>query len=836
MINTRKNAGRVIAGLLSTPGWMPPASAQAPPIIVDRTAAGAQPVLETRDGVPVIQIAPPSAGGISHNRYLAFNVGPAGAILNNGGDGNATQLIGPIAGNPYLEAGPAATILNEVTAPNPSELRGMLEVAGQPAHVIVANPAGITCDGCGWLNSSRATLTTGRPGIGPEGRLTLEVTSGALSIQGAGLDGRQVKQIDLLARVLTLNAGVWADQLHVGTGPARVDADSGEIDPIPGQGSRPEVAIDAAALGGMYANSIRLVGSEAGVGVNLGGHLHALTGDLTLTAAGEVHIAPHAFLTAKGLLAIHTATRLDSHGRSSPGEQARNRDEGRMQAHTVSLTAQDALRLTAARIEAETVSLSSGGNIDLFSEDESRAMSSVRHPFPYRASHLYAANLSVQAGNDFQTRGMHMVIDRDASLHAARDIQFHDSILLPTDSAAERYDASSLSPHGAAQLTRESLPGHAALSDGTLQEARTATGQRPAALRLTAGRDVVIQSGSFHESASSYGRERDESLLWVRVKTTRRSQAGTSVRPAVLNGQDVEIVADQDIQVRGAEIRAQGDLILSARRDVTISAGVNERESHHVEHIRETGLGTMGRWSLGRSTRTRVWEQADRTFTASVIDSVTGTTTIQGGNAVTLQASRVLAPEGDIALGAKRIELHDMSGRRQTRISAANAHGGIAFAVGTPALAAWQVMNQVNDAQKSTPSRLTQALLVSASGLAIDHARAVISEQHKVAGGVLRISSEISARACKWVSARRPQRRTWRRPMRPALIWRRAAISPFRRPGLGRTSALKAQRCARAAICRSSLKEASKCVRRAISPITNILAMTWPAGSALAPL
>ena len=71
-------------------------------------------------------------------------------VLNNSGGASQTQLAGQVAGNPMLGNQRATTILNQVTAPNPSQLMGTLEVAGNRANIIVANPAGITCNGCGF--------------------------------------------------------------------------------------------------------------------------------------------------------------------------------------------------------------------------------------------------------------------------------------------------------------------------------------------------------------------------------------------------------------------------------------------------------------------------------------------------------------------------------------------------------------------------------------------------------------------------------------------------------------------------------------------------------------
>ncbi|MFY3137464.1 hemagglutinin repeat-containing protein [Achromobacter xylosoxidans] len=304
--------------VLYTQVWTP-VLAQTLPISVDKNVAGQRPVVGTANGVPVVNIAPPSAGGVSNNRFTQFNVGPSGVVLNNSGAASQTQLAGQVAGNPMLGNQRAATILNQVTAANPSRLMGMLEVAGNRANVIVANPAGITCNGCGFLNANRATLTTGKPVIGPDGTLGFDIASGRLAIEGAGLYGANLSQVDLLARTLELNAQVWADRLNVVAGSARVAYDGINVSALAGDGAGTGVALDVAALGGMYANSIRLIGTEAGVGVNVGGNLAALTGTLSVSANGDVRILPSGRLQAATDLSVRSGRDIINDGTAVAG-------------------------------------------------------------------------------------------------------------------------------------------------------------------------------------------------------------------------------------------------------------------------------------------------------------------------------------------------------------------------------------------------------------------------------------------------------------------------------------------------------------------------------------
>ncbi|GDG10953.1 hemagglutinin-related protein [Escherichia coli] len=255
-------------------------------VITPQNGAGMD---KAANGVPVVNIATPNGAGISHNRFTDYNVGKEGLILNNAtGKLNPTQLGGLIQNNPNLKAGGEAKgIINEVTGGNRSLLQGYTEVAGKAANVMVANPYGITCDGCGFINTPRATLTTGRPVMNADGSLqALEVTEGSITINGAGLDGTRSDAVSIIARATEVNAALHAKDLTVTAGANRVTAD-GRVSALKGEGDVPKVAVDTGALGGMYARRIHLTSTESGVGVNLG-NLYAREGDIILSSSGKL--------------------------------------------------------------------------------------------------------------------------------------------------------------------------------------------------------------------------------------------------------------------------------------------------------------------------------------------------------------------------------------------------------------------------------------------------------------------------------------------------------------------------------------------------------------------
>ncbi|MCP3728377.1 filamentous hemagglutinin N-terminal domain-containing protein [Paraburkholderia sp. CNPSo 3272] len=307
----------------ATPIVDPTAPITFQPKITQSTGAGG--------GVPVVNITAPNSAGISLNQFQTFNIDPVGLILNNSLASGTSLTGGDVAANPNLNGRTASVIVNQVTSTGSafaSLLNGPLEVFGAPATVIIANPNGITTRGTGFTNTVGVTLATGTPqflsGIGGSQvgfdnaqAIGYNVTGGHIQIEGnpgvngpgAGIEGT-VGTIDLIGATIGVNAPLYAGtRINAIAGvqnvaPTAVDSTgttwstsangatntAAAINAASG-GANGGLAIDATAYGAMTAGQIQMIGTAAGMGVRTDAQLAANTGDITLSANGDVSMA-----------------------------------------------------------------------------------------------------------------------------------------------------------------------------------------------------------------------------------------------------------------------------------------------------------------------------------------------------------------------------------------------------------------------------------------------------------------------------------------------------------------------------------------------------------------
>ena len=249
-------------------------------------------------GAPVVDITAPSFGGLSHNKFESFNVDQNGLILNNSGLGGNSIIGGAIPANPNLVGRqPARTILNEVTGSGSSHLGGTTEVFGGRADVIVANPNGVGCFGCSFINAGRITLSSGTPLPDyASGTVGFDVRGGAVVVSGSGLSGvagfAPLGDIDLIGRQIAIDAPIVAqDRVRLRSGAMTYQPSGDLVTPIAGAAALTGASIVSSAAGTISAGSISLLSRDLDLGVVLGGNLETSSGSIVISSLGDAILA-----------------------------------------------------------------------------------------------------------------------------------------------------------------------------------------------------------------------------------------------------------------------------------------------------------------------------------------------------------------------------------------------------------------------------------------------------------------------------------------------------------------------------------------------------------------
>ncbi|UYK66605.1 filamentous hemagglutinin N-terminal domain-containing protein [Xanthomonas sacchari] len=628
------------------------------------------------NGVPVVDIVAPNARGVSHNRYSRFDVGSNGLILNNSAQISKTELGGYIAGNDNLKNSGAATlILNEVTSTT-SRLQGYTEIAGAKAQLVIANPNGIVCDGCGFLNTSRVTLATGTPLLGADGALNgFSITGGALSVGSNGLDAYNVDRLDLLSRQLSVGGSVWAKDLLASAGAQRIGYDGMLLEVLPGSdGAPPAIGIDVAYLGGMYADRIRLIATEAGVGVVSRGTLSAQSGSLQIDSAGQLSLAGTAVarddvdlraagaLSQQGVLGSQQAgVRLRAaqlalsgdtiaHGLLDAAASGALAHSGRSSAGAISLF--------GSELDAGG-SLYSGGDLALSASGELRSSGSA---YAGGAAQLQAGAAWLQRAGTVQSAGSLAVqaarIDAAGVLDAGAGLSLRSDADMRLSGLAQSWQDASVQAGGRLDTLGQLSAG------GRLDLGAAAIGNAAGAV-VSAGRDIALATPGALDNAGTLYAGRDLRIDAASVGNSGGSYAGrnaTLASTAALNNSG-SLVAGAGLSVDAAQLRSSGelgsqggDVALRSRGDLALAGQVAAKGALTAQaggallQSGTLGAGSAQLQAAGDATLDGV-VRTDGDLQLSADGQLRSSATLAAGGNATLHAQGALLQSGQVQTG-----------------------------------------------------------------------------------------------------------------------------------------------------------------------------------------
>ena len=572
----KKIAAALLASLFYTHTILLAAS----PILPDTKApSDRQPLVqETASGIPLVNIAAPSAGGVSRNDYERFNVPEKGAVLNNSYTLSKTELAGFVQGNANMAGGPAKIILNQVTSGHPTTMNGFLEVAGTKADVVIANPNGITVNGGGFINTGRAILTTGKPEYSRDNQWKdIRVSNDAMIvIDGKGLNGEKADAIELYTRAAKILGQIKAETLQVTTGANVIDAKSGTVAAIEGSGLKPQVAIDAADLGAMNAGRIFFVLNEENIPAQLQNAIEAQ--DLVIDSKGNlyhtgiIHTKDGATIRAKDIL---------NKGTIASGGHLSVTSEGTL-TNAKTIGAEGHAEIHAGDVVNQSV-IASEGHLAISSD---RTITNENSRILANGDVTLAAKTLIDNQNGTIAAGENLYVKTAELNNEQGNVTAYGNGLL---SAARKLD--NAEGHVAANQALNITSGEVVNTKGTLtagQDERIETKAIQLDGKLIAGRNLTVQTeaditNEHAEDGFGITKAGDELAISTKGKLTNAKKLEADGKIS-LNADGIN--NHKDAEIAGGAIRIQAKSLLN--RGLMNADGEHEIYALHLENL-ETG-------------------------------------------------------------------------------------------------------------------------------------------------------------------------------------------------------------------------------------------------------
>lgn len=793
-----------------------PATAYAQTEADPNAGAGRKPIIETAgNGATVVHIAPANASGISHNLFSQFNVGGAGLVLNNSASAAVVQppppppppwckfcgngikeptasttalkppplapppsamaiattststLAGAIGGNVQFggnSAAQAGLIVNEITGLSNSNLDGSIEVFGAPADVVVANANGISCNGCGFINTTRASLVTGNPNWAGTALDGFNVTGGQLSIGAAGLNGFDVSALDLIAGSLRVDGGinlpVGNSAIYTVLGPNQVHYATWETSPQLRSDALPPLALDLGAAAGMYAERIFVLATEAGAGVNSRGRLEARNGPLHLDAQGNLTVigslkssGAESRVVLRGE-SVSGDGAIDSGGSvlvSTMGDTAWN--GGLVKGHSVMFGSNGNMTIANTALEgADGVLLTASGELNFVG---SRIVSGA-------AVGLKASgDLSLQPvkGVSSETEGS---TSREFTRYIRSEIDAAGPVTLMSESGLALLDGAqiksganvAIQAKGVAMLARKDLTKETiydgntsympsterlvqtkVVADGDVALLSTGTGIDQGKIFL-AGAKVESINGDVSLLATSdidvahdittdrtYERFYEIKRSWFnkRVTDITKTSIEEMANPSDISGRTIGMGAGGNLYVVGSMVLADRGVALHADGDVNLLATLEAGYAYESRSVKKSGIFGNGglSFTIGSKQSTNITSSQETRQASSSVASLGGDVLATAGGQYLQMSSDIVAPLGSVSVTGQNITLQSNNNTRSVLNIVRERQSGFTLSATNPLVAAAQTVSEINKIAKRTENGRYQSLALLTSGMTI---------------------------------------------------------------------------------------------------------------------
>ncbi|VGP79493.1 16S rRNA endonuclease CdiA [Klebsiella variicola] len=460
--------------------------------------------------------------------------------------------------------------------------------------------------------------------IRADGRLDLSA-SGDINNIGSTISA---KTLQLVSTGGSINNVTRTEQWRVGD-----DSRWGNIQ-FSGTDSEQTAAITASD--GLYmaaANTINITGATVSAG-----------GDLVMEAGSNINIAANQFTESRSQSGFWG----QKHSRSSSTTyQSSSITAG----GNAIMRAGNDLNVTASAINAgHTAQLVAANDLNLnaaSNEQSSRTGGSESHQSGAERSTVTAGDkVTLVAGRDVTSQAAGIAAEGNVGIQAGRDVNLR----------AEATTAGSSSHSGKKTVIDESVRqqgtdiasgGSTTIVAGRDVNAEAAQVTASGNIGLAAGRDVNLTTAT--ESDYHYKEETKTKKGFLSKKTTHTIEEESATREAgtLLSGDQVQVLAENNLLLQGSAVVAEGDVQLHAGNNVEITAATNTDTAWRFKEEKKSGLtGTGGiGFSIGSSKTTHELREAGTTQSqsASTTGSTGGSVVISAGKQAHIGGSDVVA-------------------------------------------------------------------------------------------------------------------------------------------------------------------------------------------------
>ncbi|PHM25551.1 hemagglutinin repeat-containing protein [Xenorhabdus ehlersii] len=557
-------------------------------------------VMQADTGATVVNIVAPSESGLSHNQYQDFNVNQMGAVFNNSLENGTSQLAGELSANSNLNGQVASVILNEVISRNPSFLLGEQEIFGIAADYILANPNGITCNGCGFINTNQASLVVGNPLVENgilQGFNTFDNLN-ALNVRNNGLSHNDV--LNLIAPKIDINGQVITTKnLNITTGNNKISADGRILDT-----QQADIgALDSYYLGSMRAGRIRLLNTAEGSGVNLKGKITASDG-IDVESHGDVKLEAAAL---KGGDITLRGNNVLSQGRLNQSSSDKTGSNNHQSTFSGIYTEQKQISESVARTQL------AGKNITLVAKQNNQVM----------ATDIEGDNVKLTGANlKLDGQQLHQ-LDRNTN-NQQKFVWQYD---VTNESEKYQYEGNTINAHENVHL----------IADESNVEVLGSKIKAGNLLSLSAQKDVKLAGLIESEITSEKGYKKNHSASlqtghWNQVNTTQRSTGNELSAGGILG-----IDAKGNIDIAGTHINSGKNLIISAGQQANIT----------VQSLVDDQILAKDKTYWGGIAGGSKKDNRDKSETHHISEVTAGELLLlTGENGVTITGSKVKAQKG----------------------------------------------------------------------------------------------------------------------------------------------------------------------------------------------